>query len=216
MTTRNRWILYIALLGLTLIAVRWTASTDRPTANVVGPVAPSRDADAVRPPIVVVPQISKTADLDLERLNRGDHKRPSADPFRTLNWDEAEEATRLRAQRPEVQAPPPPPEAPPLPYTYIGRLIEHGKTAVFLTIQDRVAIARIGDTLDGRYRVEAISERAITFNYLPLEIRQQLMLTAGANPGEAASQGASQGASPPRPVASARTPTRRANEEDED
>ncbi len=212
MTTRNRWILYIALLGLTLIAVRWTASTDRPTANVVGPVAPSRDADAVRPPIVVVPQISKTADLDLERLNRGDHKRPSADPFRALNWDEAEEATRLRAQRPEVQAPPPPPEAPPLPYTYIGRLIEHGKTAVFLTIQDRVAIARIGDTLDGRYRVEAISERAITFNYLPLEIRQQLMLTAGANPGEAASQGASS----PRPVASARNPTRRANEEDED
>lgn len=212
MTPRNRWILYIALLVLTLIAVRWTGGTDRPTAAVVGPVARSGNADSVRPPIVVVPQMSKTLDLDLDRLNRGDHKRPSADPFRTLNWGEAEEAARLRAQPPAAQAPPPPPEAPPLPYTYIGRLIEHGKTAVFLIIQDRVAIARVGDTLDGRYRIEAINERAVTFNYLPLEIRQQLVLTPGANPGEAASQGASS----PRSVASARNPTRRASEEDED
>ncbi len=212
MTPRNRWILYIAALVLTLIAVRWTGSADRPTANFVGPAVASRDSESVRPPIVVVPQVAKTSDLDLDRLNRGDHKRPSADPFRSINWGEAEEATRLRAQRPEAKLPPPPPEAPPLPYTYIGRLIEHGKTAVFLAIQDRVAIARVGDTLDGRYRIEAIAERAITFNYLPLEIRQDLVLTQGVNPGEAPSQGASS----PRSVTSARNPTRRANEEDED
>ena len=212
MTPRNRWILYSAALVLTLIAVRWTGSADRATANVVGPVAANRESEPVRPPIVAAPQVVKTSDLDLDRLNRGDHKRPSADPFRTLNWGDAEEAMSLRAQRFEPPPPPPAPEAPPLPYTFIGRLSERGKTAVFLTIQDRVAIGRVGDTLDGRYRIEAIDERAITFNYLPLEIRQQLVLMPGAYPGQAALQGALS----PRPVASARNPNRRASEEDED
>jgi hypothetical protein len=74
--------------------------------------------------------------------------------------------------------PPPPPQAPPLPFTYLGKMIDGETTTVFLASQDRNFVVRRGDTLDGSYRVEAIEEGGMALTYLPLGARQTLAFAA--------------------------------------
>ncbi len=216
MKPRMRWFLYSVALILTLIALALTGSDDQ--SKVVAPVAvnaarePGREStrEPVRPPLVVANQSAPKGALDLERLSRADHGRPAGDPFRPRNWFEVKVAPPPPAQ-PVQPPPPPPPEAPPLPFTFIGRLTEHGRTVVYLNLQDRIASGGVGDTIDRRYRIEAIDDRAITFTYLPLDIRQQLALPGRANPGET---GSASPAVPSRSVTAARP--RRGSEEDDD
>ena len=53
----------------------------------------------------------------------------------------------------------PPARAPALPYTYIGSLREAGgKRTLFLLEDQQLLTARIGQVLDGRYRVDAVDE----------------------------------------------------------
>lgn len=78
-----------------------------------------------------------------------------------------------------VPAPPPTPVAPPLPFRYLGRLEDQDGRQVFLESGPNVYSAGAGDTLDQRYRVESISDAAVTFRYLPLDIEQTLTIPRG-------------------------------------
>jgi hypothetical protein len=84
---------------------------------------------------------------------------------------------------PPPPAPPPapePPTAPPFPYTFVGAFTPSGdKTVFFLSHADRVIDVRVGDRLDGIYDFESADAGQLTFNYLPLNIRQTL--SSGAN-----------------------------------
>ena len=83
----------------------------------------------------------------------------------------------LRAVQPRVTARPPA-RAPALPYTYIGSLREAGgKRTLFLLEDQQLVTARIGQVLDGRYRVDAVDENAVTLTYLPLNEKQRINLT---------------------------------------
>ncbi|HUO94933.1 MAG TPA: hypothetical protein VMT92_01765 [Steroidobacteraceae bacterium] len=76
---------------------------------------------------------------------------------------------------PIVNTPPPPPTAPPFPYTYIGSYApDGGKPVFFLSRQDRVLDAHIGDRIDGVYEFESATAAQLVFNYLPLNIRQNV------------------------------------------
>ncbi len=77
------------------------------------------------------------------------------------------------APKPVVIAPPKP-EAPALPFRYLGRLEENGEILFFLAAGDRLAPVRVGQDLLGNYRLEAASENTLTFTYLPLNITQTL------------------------------------------
>jgi len=72
------------------------------------------------------------------------------------------------------------PKPPPLPFTYAGRLVEDGKTAVFLSRPDRNQVVRSGDVIDGTWRVDRIDATVMTLTYLPLNESQILAL--GATP----------------------------------
>jgi hypothetical protein len=75
--------------------------------------------------------------------------------------------------------PPPPPTAPPLPYTYAGRLVHDGQLSLLIAKGDEVIAIREGQTLDGVYRVESITDKQITMVYLPLDQKQTIpVLTA--------------------------------------
>jgi hypothetical protein len=54
---------------------------------------------------------------------------------------------------------------------------DDGQTIVFLNAADRSYAVRIGDVLDGRYKVDDIKERTMVLTYLPLQ--QQQMLNIG-------------------------------------
>ncbi|ATE60492.1 hypothetical protein [Thauera sinica] len=79
-------------------------------------------------------------------------------------------------------APPPPPPpsrpaAPPLPFRYIGVIVEDGKRCALVMEGDQLRMLRGGDEIAGRYRVERIDEARIEFVYLPLKQRQSLSLS---------------------------------------
>jgi hypothetical protein len=57
---------------------------------------------------------------------------------------------------------------------------------VFLVASDRNYVARLGDTLDGRYRVEDIAEDGLALTYLPLGTKQVLQFAATPGPASAA------------------------------
>lgn len=84
---------------------------------------------------------------------------------------------------PVVQAPPPPPpapEAPPLPFAYMGSYAPGGSAPVyFLTRGDKVYDVHVGDTLDDLYSVDSFSNGQLVLTYKPLNIKQQL--TAGTS-----------------------------------
>jgi hypothetical protein len=67
-----------------------------------------------------------------------------------------------------------------LPFAFIGKLIDDGKTIVFLTKADRNYVVRLGDTIDGTYRVDEIGEQSMTLTYLPLESKQSLAVGSPA------------------------------------
>ena len=67
-------------------------------------------------------------------------------------------------------------EAPPLPFRYMGKLTQNGKTEVFVLRGDDIISIAPGQKIDADYRVEGITDSAISMTYLPLKTRQALEL----------------------------------------
>jgi hypothetical protein len=124
-------------------------------------------------PAVVEPaaRLAARIELDLSKLeSRGEEAKDAvakADPF----------AQKSFAPPAEAAPPQPPvkPAAPPLPFVYLGKVIEDGKLAVFLSRGEENLSVRAGDTI-GEYRVDAVTENEIRFTYLPLKTKQSLPL----------------------------------------
>ena len=74
-----------------------------------------------------------------------------------------------------------PPQAPPLPLRFLGRIIEPDRGIAFLLIQgDRVLSVHVGDSIDGIYRVDKYENGQLYFLYRPMKIRQSLMIGNGS------------------------------------
>lgn len=91
----------------------------------------------------------------------------------------------LFAQQTWHVAPPPaaagPPQLPPLPFEYMGRLIDGGRVTVYLEDEEERNLAvRQGDVIDGTYRVKRITPAAVTFVYIPMN-KQQVLEIGSAN-----------------------------------
>lgn len=168
MKQRDRWIVLAVALVLSLTAARWSGSEDG--------VAPARAVVAAAPRVERAPAPAGVPDLDLDRLAARQPLAPADDPFLARSWQAmAEEEARRNAPPPP---PPPPPQAPPLPFAYLGKLVEETRVVVFLTQGDRNHVVRAGDTLDGTWRVDEIDEHAVSLTYVPLG--QQRSLAFGA------------------------------------
>jgi len=111
-----------------------------------------------------------TPRTQLERLREPMSAEPGNDPFTISSW--------LPPPPPPPPPPPvvvPPPTAPPLPFSYLGEVGENAqKRQVFLSTGERLLIVSLGDVIDGQYRIDSIATGAITFTYLPLNMKQVL------------------------------------------
>jgi hypothetical protein len=107
--------------------------------------------------------------LDLDRLalraEAPAGKEKPVDPF----------ASRLPASVPGVPTGPAKPTAPPLPFRYLGKMIEDGKLNVFLARGEESLAVRAGSRV-GEYRVDKVTDHEIVFTYLPLKTKQHLPL----------------------------------------
>ena len=169
-----RRLVLAGLLTATLAAAAWMSEdTDRGNAEIVA-VAQNETARA-SPPSRSGPR-TEPAQVNLEKFKSHKFGETARDPF-------AMPAPRVRpkpvppsAAAAAVAAPAPPPTAPPLPFTYLGKLRSAQDSAVFLTQGERNLVVREGDTIDSLYRVEHVAKSEITLVYLPLDQRQTLFI----------------------------------------
>ena len=139
---------------------------------VMGREKPAPDAPVSRS--VPVEKAAAVTDLDLSRLERAQHDgqkdAPQANPFAALSFAPPPQPRREARARAE------PPQAPPLPFRYAGRLTQGGKTEVFVVRGEELISVAAGQNIDAEYRVEELGPERIAFTYLPLKTRQSLEL----------------------------------------
>lgn len=164
MKPATRKIVIGLLLALTAAAAFWPLPEDDAA---VSPRASKRPAgkDAAA--------ASRAAERALPTLRSSDGAKPATE----LQVSAA--AANLFPSQTWMPPPSPPPQdtapvAPPLPFTFGGRYVEAGRTMAFLLEGERVHSVRVGDTIKGAYRIDAIEPAAVQLTYLPLNIRQSL------------------------------------------
>lgn len=160
----GRKSILFAALAATLIAALWgkddeiAEPVERPT-RAAAPDAPQK-----------TPSTSAPAALRSEFLQRESADLEINNIFAARSW--------YVPPPPPKPLPPVPPTPPPMPFTYIGKLEEQGRTMVFLSSQGVNYSVKQGDRIEGTYRVEEISPQAVILTYLPLNIRQTLPIGA--------------------------------------
>lgn len=176
---KRKTIIGAALLA-TLVAVVLVEDEDETVIETVGPAASTQSA---RPSSArgSVPQARRSDDLDVDQLGQRKFDPLAGELFASTSWapkpppiTPQQQAAMLQQQRAKVKAPPPAPTPPPLQFKYIGKAIEGNRTWVFLTQADENYIARIGEKIDDRYRLDTISDESVTLTYLPLNAKQIL------------------------------------------
>lgn len=167
LSPKMRSTLLIAVSGLTLAAVFFAPPAEVGATDTVKPVAPRARAAQTE-----MPRNTDVPDIVIARASDGT---PLNDPF----VSKAPRVEQPAAQ--ESPAPPPEPSAPPLPYSYLGKIMEDGKVVIFLGKQDNNYSVRIGETVDGLYRLEDINDQAVTLVYLPLSKKQMLPIGRDVN-----------------------------------
>lgn len=75
---------------------------------------------------------------------------------------------------------PPPPSAPPLAFTFLGRMIDKGEVTIFLSRNGSHYTVKVNDVLDGNYRVDKITATNAVLTYIPLNIQQTLAFNSTA------------------------------------
>jgi hypothetical protein len=129
--------------------------------------------DVVQPAARIETRMQGADDIDLARLEQraGEAARETqgADPFAPRNFSPIVPAQAQASRAKEKPVPPP------LPFRYIGKLLDGDKLAIFLSRGDESLSVAAGDTV-GEYRVDRITDTEISFTYLPLKTKQSLPL----------------------------------------
>jgi len=128
--------------------------------------APARAQSSTAESVVAI-------DLDLDKLKRRKREEPIANLFAPRSF-----APPIAAPVAAANAKAPPPAAPPLPFRYLGKIIDGDRTSVFVSRGDESYIIESGLRIDPLYQVGEVTETAVTFVYLPLGIRQTLPVPA--------------------------------------
>jgi hypothetical protein len=172
--TRQRWLVLIVLLTAALTAAAWVREDDDVVViEAVDTTAGGETVRATRTPADAGARSAVAAEqVRLEKLRERDAAGVSGDAFAPRSWQRP--AAKPQAGDVVAAPPPPPPSAPPLPFAYMGRLLDEDTSAVFLMQGDRSLIARQGETIDATYRIEEIAGTRLTFTHLPTGIRQTL------------------------------------------
>jgi hypothetical protein len=113
----------------------------------------------------IAPQKVDSKALDLEFANRIQMQESKSDPF-AIPTPPQEEVKQSA------------PVAPPLPFAYLGKVVDGGRTTVFVARGEENHALETGQTVAGTWRVERITDQAVTFTYLPLRQKQTLAIRA--------------------------------------
>lgn len=180
----------IGLAGMAAAALAMAAAADDAKDDASSMESPSAAPVPAKPPGRAA-QAKAVAHVELERLNR----KAEAEAAKEAPPAAGEAQNDAPAAKPEVvnafagkswYVPPPPPKvepppkptAPPLPFSFMGRYEEAGRTGVVIMLVkgDRLYTVSEGDVIDDTYRVDRITERTVELTYLPLKEKQLLQI----------------------------------------
>lgn len=160
MNARHRWL--AAALLATLAATLWPQPED-------DSVVPARKSPRVGQPAPAHPAAAAPAPAPApgERLVA-----MQGNLFPQQTWQPPPPSPK-----PYIPPPPPPPQAPPLPFKYLGHWEEGGRKTLLLMQGEQPIPVEPGQTLAGSWRVDTISEHAVVFTYVPLDLQTTLGIT---------------------------------------
>lgn len=162
----QRWWLAIPIL-VAAIGLSWLLNRGEESP----PAKPGRtDARVARPPDATVRSRSPAAPQIAPEPVAA---QPIADIFAARTW---EPPPPIAAEAPAA------PQAPPLPFRFIGRIAVPGKgTAFMLANGDEVVVAQVGQAIGKDYRIEKFEKGQLLFRYRPLNVRQSLAIGGAAS-----------------------------------
>jgi hypothetical protein len=145
-----------AALAVIVLALLATVVSGREKPDLVEDAAPARAP-------VQVAAIDAAPELDPARLKRSRTGEAVADLF-------APPPAPADGGQPAPRA-----SAPPLPFQYLARITDGGNTTIYVMQGEDHYGVKPGLVINN-YRVEKVTETAVTFTYLPLGTRQVLSL----------------------------------------
>ena len=187
----NKWL--FALLTLTVTATAWTALHDESDkANVEielqqistkkqsisKPTSPISTADqdskvdhilAPNQAATVISSSSQAALIPWQQLKREPIKTAAYDLFKVHSWLVVPPVKKVKP------LPPPPPTAPPVPFTYMGKLDSTPTgTQIFLMANNLLYTTTKGAKINQQWRFDSEEGELLRFTYLPLSLQQTL------------------------------------------
>lgn len=168
---RGRTLWLAGALLATLLATQWVSGEDGGTDS--GQAMPEERAPKKERVLQKETRAeeNEAGQLNLARLERLERRKFSAqagDIFSRKSW---------------VPPPPPmkapPPSAPPLLFKYLGKVTEGDETRIFLALAEQNYVVKAGENINDQYRIDEVTDHAITFTYLPLGAKQMLSTASG-------------------------------------
>jgi hypothetical protein len=148
----------IAVIALALLATV-VSGREKPDLAEEAEATPARAAARAAAP-------EAAPELDPTRLKRARTDQAIADLF----------ASSAPAAGAEAGQSTPRPSAPPLPFQYVAKIIDGSSTNVYVMHGEDHYSVKPGLVIDRNYKVEKVTETAVTFTFLPLGTRQVLSL----------------------------------------
>jgi len=102
--------------------------------------------------------------------------RIASDPFSAHSWLPPAKHSAAAA------APPPPPVAPPLPFRFAGQFYRESGAEVYLAKGEDIFPVKEGDSLEGQYKVEAVTPSEVRFLHVPSGTTQTMQFSALKEP----------------------------------
>jgi hypothetical protein len=163
----------------TLLAAWFAPDQD---GGVVGPAgATTRDAAPAAaiaaPPIDVVteagPPPAPGVDLQIHPRVADDEM---GNVFAKQSWAPQAPLKVMQEEAPQARQAAAHPGPPALPFQFMGRFTDEGKTAYFLQIDGQNVVARPGEKVNDSYLLDSVSGDTMNFIYLPLNQKQTLVV----------------------------------------
>lgn len=185
MSSENiRKLILWGALAATLLAVVWIDDENEQeiTAITAEVVEPSRHAGSRAHADRRVNE-----SLPIEQLGKRKFSAEADDIFTITTWEPRRPTVNSAAPifvPQQIKAPPPITQtAPPLQFKYLGRISDGLETHIFLSQADKNHVAKVGERIADQYRVDRIKDDAIELTYLPLGIKQTLLINSDKNSG---------------------------------
>jgi hypothetical protein len=179
-TTKKSSTWLWALLLATVLLTTWTAMNNHSdeTENQIELVKPTtsegiKNLQNTATSIKLAPNESLITEAKLipwDKLKRTEMRTSDAkDLFSPHSWVVIPPAPKIKL------SPPPPPVAPPSPFTYFGKMEDGPKgTLLFLIANNKVYSVKKGDKIDAFWRFDSEDANNIYMTYLPLNLPQVL------------------------------------------